>query len=244
MNIRESLLQLFQEDIDVGGRLGVGAVQIEGITYHKSNYLVPFGKIFKIIYYLCSRDCLEWRREYAQRVAQRDSHPGSSIIYSYSSLHPYKIKHFMGKTSDENNKFYRLTLLEDSSHKKIRTIRFSKSGFVITIVTALVIMSVLIFCLIAFTPIRTAIPGYPDARSKKQAVENAIKIDSLENIIIRWELYSENLSRVLAGDETVSLDSIVRSNNTKFIKNVSKEVIEKQDSLLRKQVEGKWKSAE
>ena len=92
----------------------------------------------------------------------------------------------MGKTSAESNKFYRLTLLEDSSHKKIRTIRFSKAGFIVTAVTATVIMMVLIFCLIAFTPIRTAIPGYPDGRTKKQAVENAIKIDSLENIIARW----------------------------------------------------------
>ena len=217
----------------------MGSVKIERIADHKSHYLIPFGKIFKIIYYLCSRDRLEWRREDSQRIALRDSYPGSSVIYSYSSLHPYKIKHFMGKSSADKNKMYRLNILEDSSHKKIRTIRFSKAGLTVTLITTFVIVVVMVFCMIAFTPLRTVIPGYPDAGSRKQAIENAIKIDSLESIITRWELYSENLSRVLAGEETISLDSLVKDNSTKYLKKVSSEVVAKQDSLLRHQVEGK-----
>lgn len=134
---------------------------------------------------------------------------------------------------------YRLNILEDSSHKKIRTIRFSKAGLTVTLITTFVIVVVMVFCLIAFTPLRTVIPGYPDAGSRKQAIENAIKIDSLESIITRWELYSENLSRVLAGEETISLDSLVKDNSTKYLKKVSSEVVAKQDSLLRHQVEGK-----
>lgn len=134
---------------------------------------------------------------------------------------------------------YRLNILEDSSHKKIRTIRFSKAGLTVTLITTFVIVVVMVFCLIAFTPLRTVIPGYPDAGFRKQAIENAIKIDSLESIITRWELYSENLSRVLAGEETISLDSLVKDNSTKYLKKVSSEVVAKQDSLLRHQVEGK-----
>ena len=145
----------------------------------------------------------------------------------------------MGKTSSDKNKIYRLTILEDRSHKKIRTFRFSKAGLIVSITTTVIIMILLIFCLISFTPIRTMIPGYPDAGSRKQAIENAIKIDSLESIITRWELYSENLSRVLSGEETISLDSLIKGNSTKYLKNVSSEVIARQDSLLRHQVEGK-----
>ncbi len=144
----------------------------------------------------------------------------------------------MANTSEDKNKIYRLTLLDDSSHKRIKSYRFTKTGVVITLVTAFVVISLLIFSIIAFTPLRTVIPGYPDARSKKQAIENAIKIDSLENIIVRWELYSENLSRVLNGDTTISLDSIVKGNSTKYLKNISEEEIAGQDSLLRKKVMG------
>ena len=131
---------------------------------------------------------------------------------------------------------YRLTLLEDSSHKKIKSVRFTKTGIIVAFVTSLVLLVMLVYCLVAFTPLRTTIPGYPDARSKKQAIENAIKIDSLESVITRWELYSENLARVLTGEETISLDSIVRNNSTKYLKNVSQEQISRQDSLLREKV--------
>lgn len=134
---------------------------------------------------------------------------------------------------------YRLTLLEDSSHKKIKSFRFTKTGIIVTFVTSLVILVMVVYCLVAFTPLRTTIPGYPDARSKKQAIENAIKIDSLESVITRWELYSENLARVLTGEETISLDSIVRKNSTKYLKNVSQEQISRQDSLLREKVREK-----
>ena len=131
---------------------------------------------------------------------------------------------------------YRLTLLEDSSHKKIKSVRFTKTGIIVAFVTYLVLLVLVVYCLVAFTPLRTTIPGYPDARSKKQAIENAIKIDSLESVITRWELYSENLARVLTGEETISLDSIVRNNSTKYLKNVSQEQISRQDSLLREKV--------
>lgn len=134
---------------------------------------------------------------------------------------------------------YRLTLLEDSSHKKIKSVRFTKTGIIVTLVTSLVILVMVVYCLVAFTPLRTTIPGYPDARSKKQAIENAIKIDSLESVITRWELYSENLARVLTGEETINLDSIVRKNSTKYLKNVSQEQISRQDSLLREKVREK-----
>lgn len=139
----------------------------------------------------------------------------------------------MENTSEGKNKIYRLTLLDDSSHKRIKSVRFSKLGLIVTLVTAVVLIVVMVYCLIAFTPVRTMIPGYPDARSRKQAIENAIKIDSLESVIIRWELYSENLSRVLTGEQAISLDSIARGSKTKYLKNVSSDVIAEQDSLLR-----------
>ena len=43
-----------------------------------------------------------------------------------------------------------------------------------------------------------------------RAVENAIKIDSLESSLTRWKLYSENLARVLSGDKTINLDSLLQ----------------------------------
>lgn len=104
---------------------------------------------------------------------------------------------------------YRVSITEDETHRDIRTYRFTRLGFLVTLITVFVVILGGLYTLIALTPLRTTIPGYPDAHFRRVAVENAIKIDSLESAITRWKLYSENLSRVLSGDNTINLDSLL-----------------------------------
>lgn len=129
-----------------------------------------------------------------------------------------------------------MSLEDNESHKSIRSIRFRLSRAVL-LSAAVAIASVgLIFALIAFTPLRRTIPGYPDAHSKKIAVANAIKIDSLESAVSRWHLYAENLSRVLAGGKTLDFDSLVRSASVNYLSDKSREELEVRDSVLRETV--------
>ena len=37
-----------------------------------------------------------------------------------------------------------------------------------------------------------------------------MRIDSLEREILQWQLYTENLRRVIAGEEPLKLDSLIR----------------------------------
>ena len=108
------------------------------------------------------------------------------------------------------NRVYRLSVIEDESHRNIRSVRFTRLGFIITLITVFVVILGSLYALIALTPLRTTIPGYPDAHFRREAVNNAIKIDSLEIALTRWKLYSENLSRVLSGDNTINLDSLLQ----------------------------------
>ena len=118
----------------------------------------------------------------------------------------------MGKSN--LNKVYRLSVVEDDSHRMVRSSRFSRLGFIVTILTVFVVVLGSLYALVAFTPLRTTIPGYPDAHFRRVAVDNAIKIDSLESALTRWKLYSENLSRVLAGDTTINIDSLLQAKET------------------------------
>ena len=102
----------------------------------------------------------------------------------------------MGKENSGLGKPYRLSLVEDESHKRIRSWRFTRLGGIVGAVTAVVVSFLLLFALIALTPLKSWVPGYPDAHFKRDAIANAIKIDSLENEMFRWSLYAENLSRV------------------------------------------------
>lgn len=130
-----------------------------------------------------------------------------------------------------------VTISDGESHKHISSFRFTKTVALVAAITAGVVFIAVIYCIIAFTPVRATIPGYPDSHSRKDAITNAIKIDSLESLITRWELYSENLARVVAGEEIVSLDSLVSEGRVKFLKNKSIEELSRQDSILRETVQ-------
>lgn len=103
---------------------------------------------------------------------------------------------------------FRLALVDDLTQDHLWKIHFTKLGITVAIVAAVVFLFFAVYSLIAFTPIRTLIPGYPDEQTRSAATANAYKIDSLEREIQRWDLYSENLRRVLSGEETLRLDSL------------------------------------
>jgi murein DD-endopeptidase MepM/ murein hydrolase activator NlpD len=133
---------------------------------------------------------------------------------------------------------FRISLIDDMTHKQLWVLRFTRTSLIVTIISAVVVICLGIFCIIAFTPVRTFIPGYPDAHTKHAAIQNAIKIDSLENEIFKWELYSDNLKRIVNGEAPINVDSIIksRSANKGVEKSVNKKVLQEKDSILREDV--------
>ena len=77
---------------------------------------------------------------------------------------------------------FRLILVEDQTHKQLWTLRFTRVNFLVTSVTVLVCVTAIFFSIIAFTPVRTFIPGYPDSNAKRAAIQNAILADSLYEV--------------------------------------------------------------
>ena len=75
---------------------------------------------------------------------------------------------------DKKTRNFRLALVDAQSHERLWSIRFTKPQFIWAAVSTGILILVLIFCIIAYTPIRTFIPGYPDARSRRQAVQNSL----------------------------------------------------------------------
>lgn len=143
----------------------------------------------------------------------------------------------MSKEKKERTSNYRLTLVDDDTHDKLWTRKFNKLNILVTAITSVVVLLTALWCLIAFTPLRTFIPGYPDARTKHDAIQNAIRIDSLENVITKWELYSENLRRVVEGEEPLRIDSLMAARKqTREITDKDRAGLAMKDSLLRKEV--------
>ena len=133
--------------------------------------------------------------------------------------------------------WYRLSLTDDESHKMLWSLRLSKRWIIVTVASVVFLILAVAYVAIAYTPIRNTIPGYPDSTTRRETVRNAIVIDSLQRVIIKWEFYSDNLRRVLDGEDPVKIDSIVRNTNIteEFLSNAAR--YRQQDSLLREDVE-------
>lgn len=134
-------------------------------------------------------------------------------------------------------KNFRISLVNDSTHEQMWVRKFTRTGFIFAIIGGLLLLGVIFYCLLSFTPLRNTIPGYPSAQTKRDAVQNAIKIDSLESIVARWDLYTQNLERVINGQEPVRIDSIILANQQERLSVLDAETLAGKDSLLRQTVQ-------
>jgi murein DD-endopeptidase MepM/ murein hydrolase activator NlpD len=137
---------------------------------------------------------------------------------------------------DSNPRKYKISLVEQESQRELWQRNFTTTLLWLSGIAVVVIGAALVWCLIAFTPLRTTIPGYPNARSRHIAVQNALKIDSLENLITRWDLYAENLRRISVGEQPLDIDSVLRVQATADSLPADASVLARRDSLLRQKV--------
>lgn len=143
----------------------------------------------------------------------------------------------MPNRNKPSHPWFRILLTDDESHKMLWSMRLSKRWIVVTIVSVVFLVLAVAYVAIAFTPLRNTIPGYPDSTTRRESVRNAIIIDSLQNVIIKWEFYSDNLRRVLDGEDPVKIDSIVRNTDITDEIMAGAARYRLQDSLLREDVE-------
>ena len=88
--------------------------------------------------------------------------------------------------------------------------------------------------LIAFTPLREYIPGYPSGKLRQKLIQNALVTDSLEQKINLYDRYFHDLRAMLSGENSLDTvakrDSIVRPNLSE-LKRIN------QDSLFKDELE-------
>jgi len=129
---------------------------------------------------------------------------------------------------------YRLIIYNDDTFEEIWYMRLSRLNVLAVFGTGAILLIALVSVLIAYTPIREFIPGYPEGDMRRTMVENYAKLDSLEKELQLRGQYIDNISTIMAGgvpeDPDVSKDNPVNDQQVKFEKSES-------DSILREQVE-------
>lgn len=131
---------------------------------------------------------------------------------------------------------YRITIFNDYTFKEVWKIRATKRDIFTIFVAFNLFMFILMLVIIAFTPIRELIPGYPDGKERSQIIMNAILVDSVKRELEIRDQYFDNLKRIIYGEaplEDVDDKDTISSTNLKKITFTKSQ----EDSLLRTQIE-------
>ena len=130
-------------------------------------------------------------------------------------------------------KKYRFSIFNDTTHEEIFAFRAYGVLSVVSLAVAVVLLIASVTVLISFTRLRELIPGYPSAQSRQDLIQNAIKIDSLQNEINIWRLQLANIQRITTGQEPLALDSLLNLSGSRETLEEYNEAYAKDDSLLR-----------
>ena len=113
---------------------------------------------------------------------------------------------------------YRLTIFNDSTFQSVFSIKLTRLKVFAAVAIASSVIVVLVTFLIAATPLREYIPGYPDAEQRQMMVNNAIKIDSLEIELGKRDAFFESIKAVVSGN--VPVDTISGNDSARQLLNV------------------------
>lgn len=106
-------------------------------------------------------------------------------------------------------KKYRFSIFNDTTHEEMFSFRANGVRSILTIVVLVVFLIASVTVLISFTSLRELIPGYPSPQSRHDLIQNAIKIDSLQNEINVWRLQMANIQRIATGKKPLAIDSLL-----------------------------------
>ena len=103
---------------------------------------------------------------------------------------------------------YRIVIFNDLNLHIIKQVRFNARTLVMALVFAVIFIIVSVTVLIAFTPLREYIPGYPTGKMRQMLIRNVLVVDSLDLEIQRRDKYFNDFRAMLAGE--TPLDTAVK----------------------------------
>ena len=133
---------------------------------------------------------------------------------------------------------YRLVILNEQTFEEQLYFRLTRLNVIIICTFLFALLFTGTIALVSYTPIKEFIPGYASTKMRKQAAQNAFKLDSLLNAYRQSNQQLSSIRRVLTGE--VDLDEIKESAINLDTQNVVNRAVlrrSKQDSLLRSLVE-------
>ncbi len=132
---------------------------------------------------------------------------------------------------------FHILLVNEKTLAKKKLFSSSTTSLIVSLFFVFILLLSTSFLFIYFTPLKEYFRGYTSVELRESAIQNALKLDSLENLYIIQSRYINSMKDLLAGNisyEDLSQDSIRVQSNA-----IELELIKanEEDSLLRAVVE-------
>lgn len=135
-----------------------------------------------------------------------------------------------------NFKFkYKLTIINENTLEEVVGLHVSKLNGVSVLLTVFTLLFIIVALIVSFTPLRNYLPGYLNSDVREQIVNNALRADSLQQLVERQNLYIMNIQDIFKGE--VKVDSVHSLDSLTVMR--SEELMERtaQEEEFRKQFE-------
>lgn len=110
-------------------------------------------------------------------------------------------KKLFNKAFWHNFKFkYKISILNENTLEEVAGIRVSKLNGLSVLLTTLLILFAIAAAIIAFTPLRNYLPGYMNSEVRAQIMNNALRVDSLMDVVERQNFYIVNIQDIFQGN--------------------------------------------
>ena len=129
---------------------------------------------------------------------------------------------------------YKLSVINETSYEEVFNFRLSQLHVLTALSVLAVILVVLTILLIAFTDLREFIPGYPDGNMRQMIAQNALRVDSLENELLKRDRFFKSIR--LNGGDTTSLERS-REDTARYRNDTIRFQISEQENEFRAAIE-------
>lgn len=127
-----------------------------------------------------------------------------------------------------NIKFkYKLSIINENTLEELVGLHVSKLNGLSVLLSAVTIIFAIAATIIIFTPLRNYLPGYMNSEVRSQIVDNALRMDSLQQILEKQNMYIMNIQDIFKGtvrvDTVQSIDSLTAMRSDSLMERTKRE---------------------
>lgn len=127
-----------------------------------------------------------------------------------------------------NIKFkYKLSIINENTLEELVGLHVSKLNGLSVLLSAVTIIFAIAAAIIIFTPLRNYLPGYMNSEVRAQIVDNALRMDSLQQVLEKQNLYIMNIQDIFRGtvrvDTVQSIDSLTALRSDSLMERTKRE---------------------